>query len=86
MEYEIAKKAAESRTPDLAAPPTSTTQGSINWNEYNFPPFLRLVHFRLDELQGPVKRFVLNAYASFMIVVSVLLINSKLPLRLISVP
>ena len=67
--------------PNNPVPVVSTSQTNnataINWNDYNFPPCLHLVHFSLGELQGSVKRFVLKVYLSYMIVLSVLLINCK---------
>jgi len=65
--FDLANQQANS--PQVKAP------DSINWNDYNFPPLLRVVHFTFSELQGRVKKFVVKAYSSFMIVVAVLLIN-----------
>ena len=55
-----------------AKAPLSST---INWKDINFPPFYRVVHFSLYELQGGVKRFAFKAYLGFIIILSVLLIN-----------
>ncbi len=55
------------------------TQSNINWSDYNYPPCLHLVHFDLSELRGTIKRFALNVYLSFVIIICVLLINSKTP-------
>ena len=81
MQLEFAQKAGEvvsHMRPEVKVDrPAPNAPGTINWNDYNFPPFLHLVHFSLSELQGPVKRFVLNAYLSFVIVVIVLCINRK---------
>lgn len=47
----------------------------IKWNEYNFPPLCKLVHFRLDELPYPHKAFVRLLFISFMLLPVILVIN-----------
>ena len=54
---------------------TGNESNNINWSDYNFPPCLHIVHFSLAELQGPIKRFVLCIYLSFLIIIGVLIIN-----------
>ena len=27
--------------------------GKVNWNNYNYPPFLNLIHFDMHELEEP---------------------------------
>lgn len=80
MAFDIAQKAVEMQVRDAVGQATTTTTAAnsaspINWNDYNFPPCLHLVHFSLGELQGTVKRFVLKVYLSYMIVVAVLWVN-----------
>ena len=80
MAFSIAKSAVEAQIKDAVAPASAGSTNSssgINWSDYNFPPCLHLVHFSLSELQGSIKRFVLNLYLSFMIIFVVLLINGK---------
>eukprot|EP00826_Nyctotherus_ovalis_P022550 TRINITY_DN1745_c0_g2_i17.p2 TRINITY_DN1745_c0_g2~~TRINITY_DN1745_c0_g2_i17.p2 ORF type:complete len:215 (+),score=46.32 TRINITY_DN1745_c0_g2_i17:124-768(+) len=61
--------------PNVVTQPTPSSNSKINWNDYNFPPCIHIVHFSLAELQGPVKRFVLCIYLSFLIIIGVLIIN-----------
>ena len=75
----VVRKGIESAVGGAISQATAVTGDNskkIDWNDYNFPPCLHLVHFSLSELQGTVKRFVMNVYISFVIVVCVLLINS----------
>ena len=80
MEIDIGRKPAEvaSSGQAIQPPQNPASSGNINWDDYNYPPCLHLIHFSLSELQGSVKRFVLQVYLSFMIIVSVLLINCTL--------
>ncbi len=57
----------------VARAPFSST---INWADINFPPFFKVVHFNLQELQGGYKRFALKLYLGVVILLSVILINS----------
>ncbi len=47
----------------------------IKWEEYNFPPCLRLIHFKLSELQGLVKKVVYLLYIELWLIVAILLAN-----------
>lgn len=38
----------------------------INWNEYNYPPLLRLFHFRISELEGKTKALGRELHALFL--------------------
>lgn len=57
--------------------PPLTNETVINWEDFNFPPCLNLVHFSLSELRGPLKKFVLNAYVAFLLIVMVEVCNSN---------
>ena len=53
-----------------------TTQSTnIDWHDYNFPPCLKLVHFRLSDFQEPKKGVIKKMYISWLLFISVLLIN-----------
>ena len=74
----IVQDVVKSRVKDAIGIKDDTKDESgINWAEYNFPPCIHLVHFSISELKGPVKRFVLCIYLSFITVITVLIINSK---------
>ena len=59
----------------ISVNPSSKDNSGINWNDFNFPPFLGLVHFSLAELKGTLKSFVLIIYLSYLVTISVMIIN-----------
>eukprot|EP00826_Nyctotherus_ovalis_P010359 TRINITY_DN1273_c0_g1_i3.p1 TRINITY_DN1273_c0_g1~~TRINITY_DN1273_c0_g1_i3.p1 ORF type:complete len:122 (+),score=31.33 TRINITY_DN1273_c0_g1_i3:112-477(+) len=72
----IVKGVAEYKINDIIGsnPEVKDTSG-INWNNFNFPPCLNLVHFSLSELRGSLKSFVLLIYFSYLITIAVMVIN-----------
>ena len=70
----------EDVNPDMQTkqPGTAEPLTVINWEDYNFPLCLHLVHFSLTELQGSMKRYSLNVYLSYIIILCVLVTNRKL--------
>ena len=72
MKFNTAKGSVEAPAREFH---TESSSGAIDWADYNFPPLLNLMHFSLAELQGGLKRFVLNLYISYIIVIAVLIIN-----------
>ena len=50
----------------------------IKWEEYNFPPCLRLIHFKISELQGLVKKVVYLLYIELWLIIAILLANCML--------
>ena len=78
MEANIAGNVVEMQVRGAMDQVTGTNQDSnIKWTVYNYPPCLHLVHFDLSELRGSVRTFVLCVYLSFLIIVIVLILNSK---------
>ncbi len=63
----------------MGGEPGAGGQGSaaivINWENFNFPPCLHLVHFSVGELQGSLRRYALFVYLSYTIMLSVLGLN-----------
>ena len=53
----------------------NSSLGKINWADYNFPPFIRIVHFSLAELQGTLRRYVACLYLGYLILLGVQGIN-----------
>eukprot|EP01016_Furgasonia_blochmanni_P017648 TRINITY_DN20361_c0_g1_i2.p1 TRINITY_DN20361_c0_g1~~TRINITY_DN20361_c0_g1_i2.p1 ORF type:complete len:251 (-),score=5.14 TRINITY_DN20361_c0_g1_i2:51-803(-) len=49
-----------------AAPPP---QLPINWEDFNYPPCLHLIHFSIKELQDPYKSVVKKIHYSFLVLV-----------------
>jgi len=78
MAFNIAKAAVVGQAREVVSGVTSLAgsgQGGINWQNYNFPPCINLVHFSLDELQGTLRRFVLCQYLNFIIIIFIQLFN-----------
>ena len=55
----------------------------IDWDKYNFPPCLHLVHFSVSELEGSLRRYALLVYLSYTIMLSVLGLNRISPSLLV---
>ena len=47
----------------------------IKWEDYNYPPCLRLIHFNLSELQGLVKKVIYLLYIELWLIIAILLSN-----------
>jgi hypothetical protein len=45
----------------------------IDWSDFNFPPLIRVIHFRLDELPPPYKGIVRFFFISTFIILPALL-------------
>lgn len=53
-----------------------TARGTnIDWHDYNFPPCLKLVHFRLSDFQDPKRGVIKKMYISWLLFLLVLSIN-----------
>ena len=61
---------------------TQNNQG-INWQDFNYPPCLHIIHFRLSELKKPVKTVVLLLYISFLCIPAICILNCTLSLTLV---
>mmetsp|Transcript_23796 Transcript_23796/g.81105 ORF Transcript_23796/g.81105 Transcript_23796/m.81105 type:complete len:224 (+) Transcript_23796:98-769(+) len=49
---------------------------TVNWEDYNYPPCLRVVHFDLNDVEDPTARVAVQwAHAYFIIVQVLLLVN-----------
>ena len=80
MEPEISTKTGlEIPTVVIQVDPEFST-GKINWSEYNFPPFIHIVHFSLSELEGSIKSFVFCLYADYLIIIGILIMNRMIQL------
>jgi secretory carrier-associated membrane protein len=48
----------------------------VNWEDFNWPPFLKVVHFSLDELEDyPIQPFIRNMFLSHLVVFLLSIIN-----------
>jgi hypothetical protein len=55
---------------------SSDKRPEVDWNDFNWPPGLRIMHFRLDELEGSeIKIPVRNMFFSHLAVFIVTIIN-----------
>ena len=52
--------------------------GKIDWSDYNFPPFIHIVHFSISELEGSLRRFVVCIYINYLILLGILLLNGNI--------
>lgn len=46
----------------------SSQRSEINWHEYNYPPLLKLMHFRPSELPDDRKALIMQLFAIHLIV------------------
>ena len=47
----------------------------IDWNDFNFPPGLNLIHFSYQELQQPQKKVILVMLANYILLVLICFFN-----------
>ncbi|CAG9324754.1 unnamed protein product [Blepharisma stoltei] len=47
----------------------------IDWHDYNFPPCLKLIHFKLSDFQGTEKALIKKLYISWILLTVVLFKN-----------
>jgi hypothetical protein len=52
-------------------------KGQIIWDDFNYPPFVRLIHYSLDELQDPIRSVVKKMHLVFLLVLVINAINRK---------
>ncbi|MEE4247237.1 MAG: hypothetical protein V2I33_17630, partial [Kangiellaceae bacterium] len=73
----FAAKAAARQGMEMAKEKVSqaTSKSEINWNDYNFPPLLKLFHFNLSELSDPQRFVASKIYIEWIVFLSVLLFN-----------
>lgn len=55
--------------------PTGTTFFNIKWENFNYPPFLKLIHYDPTELADPEKTVIINLNRTFLITILVSIIN-----------
>eukprot|EP01017_Pseudomicrothorax_dubius_P036581 TRINITY_DN5252_c0_g3_i1.p1 TRINITY_DN5252_c0_g3~~TRINITY_DN5252_c0_g3_i1.p1 ORF type:complete len:202 (-),score=39.55 TRINITY_DN5252_c0_g3_i1:49-654(-) len=58
-----------------AKKPTDAWLANIRWEDYNYPPGLRVVHFDLSELQSPHKEMVRRMYLCFQLIFLISIVN-----------
>jgi hypothetical protein len=50
----------------------SSHNSHIDWNDYNFPPCIKVVHFRLSDFHDNEKKVITKMYVSWILLFSVL--------------
>ena len=50
----------------------SSHNSHIDWNDYNFPPCIKVVHFRLSDFHDNEKKVITKMYASWILLFAVL--------------
>lgn len=53
----------------------SSHNSHIDWNDYNFPPCIKVVHFRLSDFHDNEKKVITKMYVSWILLTIVLSIN-----------
>ena len=75
----MAKSAANSAIKDAgrAMGGDDTPNSHINWEDFNYPPipFLKVIHYNLDELENPHKAIVNKLHLSVKLLMLALLVN-----------
>ena len=52
-----------------------SNQPDINWTDFNWPPFIKIFHFDLSELQDPYKSLVRLLYISYLLIFGTTCLN-----------
>jgi len=47
----------------------------IDWHDYNFPPLIKLIHFKLSDFEGAEKSVIKKMYISWILLIVVLILN-----------
>ena len=55
--------------------PTNQRNVDLEWNNYNYPPLIRLFHYSTDRLQNPIQRVVRVLHYSFLAYLVLCVIN-----------
>jgi hypothetical protein len=55
----------------------SAKEGPINWQNYNYPPIIKVVHFSTDSLRQPFLSIAKKLHACAILVLAIQLINCK---------
>lgn len=66
---------SSSKEPQGGGAGASGGRSPIKWDEYNYPPFVRIMHFDLSELEGSSRKVVRWAHAGFFLLVAALMCN-----------
>ena len=53
----------------------SSHNSHIDWNDFNFPPCIKLVHFRLSDFHDNEKKVITKMYVSWILLTIVLSVN-----------
>ena len=53
----------------------SSHNSHIDWNDYNFPPCVKVVHFRLSDFHDNEKKVITKMYVSWILLAIVLSLN-----------
>ena len=67
----MGRQAVQSATSSLR----NTSKPKIDWNNFNFPPLIHIIHFSLGELEPKDRSIVLKIYITLWIIFSILFIS-----------
>jgi len=67
----LAKQTAKNKLSDLKSKAKdslskSQPKSKIDWEDYNFPPFIKIYHFSMDEIEEPEREIVSKLYLGLL--------------------
>ena len=53
----------------------SGNKKNIDWNDFNWPPLVKVMHFKLDELEGNERTIARNLWLTHLAIFLISIIN-----------
>merc|ERR1712224_1058073 len=50
-------------------------QNKIEWNDYNWPPLIKMFHFKIEECESEYKSLVVRVHWSWRIMIGLIIFN-----------
>ena len=71
----IARQLSSNISRSLSKTVATTPNSHIDWHDYNFPPCVKVIHFRLSDFNDPEKGVIRKIYISWILCLVVLSLN-----------
>lgn len=71
----MARQLSSSLSHSLSKTVASSPNSHIDWHDYNFPPCVKVIHFRLSDFNDPEKGVIRKIYISWILCLVVLSLN-----------
>lgn len=71
----IARQLSSNLSRSLSKTVASSPNSHIDWHDYNFPPCIKVIHFRLSDFNDPEKGVIRKIYISWILCLVVLSYN-----------